>query len=318
MTGYDNESLAADCAETIPRDLTRLDKLDGWDVAENAADPRGFDVIGSDGDKIGTIDALLASPSTEKAYFAVVKTGGWFANRQYAIPLTMVTLRDGSAYLPITKGRFNDAPEWQEGSADYDTFCAYCQGGRLQQSGGTAATATPRPMAAGMSAGAMDEDTMEEGTMDTRMETAAGTAAGEMRVPMSEETVSVSKTLRPAGYITLRKREEEFTKHISEPVTRTDVSVETRDVRPGETFDEDTPTLRAGETLRVPVMEEVLNVETTPEQVTREVVVETRPRTETVERDVTLRREVVDVDEEGDINLMPPGRGTNPGAQART
>jgi stress response protein YsnF len=50
----------------------------------------------------------------------------------------------------------------------------------------------------------------------------------------------------------------------------------------------------------VPVVTEEVKVEKVP-RVTEEVVIRTRPETEQVERDVQLRRERVEVEEEGDV-----------------
>jgi uncharacterized protein (TIGR02271 family) len=82
------------------------------------------------------------------------------------------------------------------------------------------------------------------------------------------------------------------------------VEVERHAVAAGDQYplDADATTLREGETLRVPVVKEELKVEKVP-RVTEEVIVRTVPETQQVERDVQLRRERVEVDEEGDADV---------------
>ncbi|MBW3625038.1 MAG: DUF2382 domain-containing protein, partial [Armatimonadetes bacterium] len=60
-------------------------------------------------------------------------------------------------------------------------------------------------------------------------------------------------------------------------------------------------------TLRIPVIEEDLKVEKSG-RVTKEVVVRAEPEVEQVERDVTLRRETVEVEEEGDVDVARTGK----------
>jgi stress response protein YsnF len=63
---------------------------------------------------------------------------------------------------------------------------------------------------------------------------------------------------------------------------------------------------REGETLRVPVVKEELKVEKVP-RVTEEVVLRTETQTRQVQQDVQLRRERVNVQEEGDAEVETSG-----------
>jgi uncharacterized protein (TIGR02271 family) len=262
----------------IPTDLARLEDLENYQIASNDLDPRGWTVKGPDGDDIGKIKSLVASPTTELAYFAIVDTGGWFSNKEYAIPLERVQFdrSDQEAYAPYTKEQFRGAPEWRAGSRDYAGYYGYWSRFHTAEPG---YNQTPG-------------DTTEH---EVR--------GGAYRVPVTDETAQVRKERQEVGYVTLRKRSEIETKHISEPVMRTRVEVETREVPPGESYAEaGATTLREGETLRVPIVEEELTVEKTP-RVTKEVVLHTTAETEQVERDIQLRHEEVDVEQEGDVDL---------------
>lgn len=257
--------------DRIPQDLTRLEDLDDWQVAEGEPDPRGYDLIGRDGEKIGSIENLLASPSTQRAHFAIVDTGGWFSGKRFAIPLNCIQfdMDENRAYAPLTRVQFEQAPEYRDGSRAFDQYYTYWT---------------------------------SLGTADQSIDSAAPTT-DEVRVPVTEETAEVRKERRRDGYVTLTKRAEVETQHISEPVTRTRVEVERRPVSGDAPYAQDpnTATLREGETLRVPVVEEEVVVEKVP-RVTEEVVIRKDTDTEVVEKDVQLRHERVEVEEEGDVD----------------
>lgn len=272
----------------MPQDLNRLETMGDWEVAIAEADPRGYEVIGRDNQSIGTIRDLIASPSAGKAYLAIVETGNWLSNKRYAIPLSIlgVNMIERKAYGPFTRAQFEKAPEYQDDSRNYTSFTDYWRG-----IGGTA-PAVPTE-AAGTMAGAK------------------AAREGEVRVAVSEETAKILKQEREAGHVTLRKRADVETQHITEPVTHTRVVVERHPA--GATTagvtGADATALREGEEIRVPVVEEELVVQKVP-RVVEEVVVRTEQETKQVERDVELRREHVEVEEEGDIDVDLPADAT--------
>ncbi len=276
--------------QQMPSDLALLKDLDDYDVADYDVDPRGWKVVGRDGDEIGKIDDLIVSTASEKAYFAVVDTGGWFQNKRFAIPLERVRFdrNDNKAYAPYVKDQFREAPEYNMARPDYTGYYGYWSGLR------TEAVAPER----------------ETAFAGEHREREVGLREGEVRVPVTEETAEVRKEAHEAGFVNIRKRVDYETKHISEPVTRTRVVAETREVPAGGAYaTEGATTLREGETLRVPIVEEDVTVTKTP-RVTREVVLHTEQDTEMVERDVQLRHEEVEVDTEGDVDIeQPTGTG---------
>jgi hypothetical protein len=115
---------------TIPNDLRRLRELEGYEIAEGDIDPRGWELIGRDGEKIGKIDGLIASPSARKAYFALVNTGGWLQNKLFAIPLSAMTFDryQKSARAPYLKKQFHDAPEYHESDRNFQRINDYWTG----------------------------------------------------------------------------------------------------------------------------------------------------------------------------------------------
>jgi uncharacterized protein (TIGR02271 family) len=114
----------------IPNDLRRLRGDEVYKIAERDIDPRGWDLIGRDGEKIGKIDSLLVSPSARKAYFAVVGTGSWLPHRLFAIPLANINFdySQKSARAPYLKRQFQGAPEYRESDLDYRRYYEYWTG----------------------------------------------------------------------------------------------------------------------------------------------------------------------------------------------
>jgi uncharacterized protein (TIGR02271 family) len=129
------------------------------------------------------------------------------------------------------------------------------------------------------------------------------TASEEIRVPVTEETVEVRKQQREVGEVAVRKDVEVETQRISEPVTQTRVVAERRPVSASDQYqvDPNATVLREGEEIRVPVVKEEIKVEKVP-RVTEEVVIRTQPETEVIERDVQVRHERVEVEEEGEVD----------------
>ena len=252
----------------LPDDLTRLSDLEDYELADDVEDPRGWKLRAPGGDEIGEIEGLIASPSRGKALFAILETGSWLSPRRVAVPLDRVRFnpQNREAFSSHQHDRFEAAPEWNEAFPDFAAYCAYWMG---------------------------DSSSPE-------------TAAGEMRVPLREEVADVRRECREAGSLILRKRVVTETRHLSEPVSRTRVSVEMQDLAPGEHYDAAGATpLEAGETLRIPVMREELTIDKQP-RVTREAVVRTVRDIEQVERDIDLSHEEVDIDTAGEAECDTP------------
>jgi hypothetical protein len=116
----------------IPRDLTVLENLDDYKVAEREPDIRGWKLISTEGDEIGEVKYLLASPSAQKAFYAIVDTGGWFSGKLLAIPLANLTFDhdDEKVIAPYPTEMFRNAPEYGEDRRDLERCHAYWSKGR--------------------------------------------------------------------------------------------------------------------------------------------------------------------------------------------
>jgi uncharacterized protein (TIGR02271 family) len=256
----------------LPNDLEQIEDRGTVQLPKDQADPRGYDLYGRDDQKIGTVKGLLVSRSTKQPYLAIVETGSWFSNKQFAVPLECLGIHqlEHKAYGPFTKEQFQAAPEYRVGDRDYTTASTYWSGLRTSDAAWGAGRAT----------------------------------TDEIRVPVREETAQVRKEQRQVGEVGIRKEVDVETKRISEPVTQTRVVAERRAVPPGEQYqvDPNATTLREGETVRVPVVKEELKVEKVP-RVTEEVVLRKETDTKQVEQDVELRRERVEIEEEGETEV---------------
>src|SRR5579871_4202545 len=92
----------------LPDDLMPMESLD-HEVAEGQPDLRGYELWGQDNQKLGKIKSLLGSPSTEKAYFALVEAGSLINKKRYLVPLEMLSIdaREKRAYGPFTAAEFD-------------------------------------------------------------------------------------------------------------------------------------------------------------------------------------------------------------------
>jgi uncharacterized protein (TIGR02271 family) len=131
--------------------------------------------------------------------------------------------------------------------------------------------------------------------------TFAGKTTEQVRVPVSEEELQVSKTMREAGQVRLRKIVHTELRHFTVPVMREEVRVERVPVgERGATGPMDQANAFKETEINVPVMEEEVTISKRP--VTKEEVRVSKERT-TEERPVEgeIRKEEVRVEKEGDI-----------------
>lgn len=128
--------------------------------------------------------------------------------------------------------------------------------------------------------------------------------AGEIRVPVTEETAQVDRVTRETGQLGVSKKVDTETRHISEPVERTRVIVEERDLGTGAGPAAAARNIQEGQVLSVPVTEEELVVQKVPH--TREMIVRTEKETQMSEQDITLRKERAEIDVEGDAEVEGP------------
>lgn len=251
-----------------PNDLAPLDQLDNWKIADGEVDPRGLTLIGRGNQPIGTIETLLASPTTRKAHFAIVNPTG--SGDKFAVPLDDVRfdMKNSRAYAPIAMANFTDAPRYQVGNADYDKSGSYW----------TNAVAT-EPVA--------DTDRYDNHRRADEV------------IQLSEEELHVNKERVQAGEVKVGKHVVSQEKSVTVPVEHEEVVVTrhavNREIDPSQIGADSA-------TVKVPVMAEQVSTNVTA-RVVEEVEVGKRVVQEQKTVTDTVRKEKLDMDSDGNVDV---------------
>jgi uncharacterized protein (TIGR02271 family) len=128
-------------------------------------------------------------------------------------------------------------------------------------------------------------------------------ADGQERLELREEQLDIDKRERQAGEVRLRKEVVTEQRNIEVPVTREEVVVERHPVQGREAADQ---TLDADEEVRIPIMEEEVDVQKRA-VVREEVSVGKRRVQETKNVSDTVRREEARIESQGDVSIKPYG-----------
>jgi uncharacterized protein (TIGR02271 family) len=273
-----------------------IDELSDFKVAEGDPDVRGWDVIASDGRRIGEIKNLLVDTAAMKVRYLDMKVDTDLlredVERHALIPVGFARLDRDDNNIVVDEINSQDVatlPEYgnEPVTRDYET--------RVRQRWDTGYQTDTTQTG--------DRDFYaHEGFDENRFYGRQG-GAGEERLTLSEEQLAVGKRQHQAGEVRIDKHVE--TEHVREevPVRREEVTVERRAASPGSTGNVD---IREDE-IRVPVSEEELVVDkrVVPKEelvVKKHQVEETR----TVEGDV--RREHADIDRSGDVDIRDDRR----------
>jgi uncharacterized protein (TIGR02271 family) len=244
--------------------LSRLDELDDYKVADGEPDVRGWDVVASDGRKIGEVKHLIADTAQMRVRYLEVEldrdlrpAGASGDDRNALIPIGAVRLNDDKDDVVVDSlssvefGSFPAYSSTRSFDRDYESSVASRFAGGTGSARSTAA-GTAAGAAAGAAAGGTDRDDFYD---DARFDDSRYQRGIEARrLTLSEEQLAVSKRQREGGEVEVRKTVE--TEHVSEsvPVTREEVRVERR---PLSASDADATNATIGEDeIRVPVMEE--------------------------------------------------------------
>lgn len=267
-----------------------LDELDDFKVAEGDPDVRGWEVIASDGRKVGEVDQLLVDTGAMKVRYLDVDvddgllTDAGNSDRHVLIPIGYARLDEDDDRVIVDNLVSADVaglPEYTHGpvTRDYET--------NLRQRFDTDYTATERDT--DFYAGELYDDDR---------------FYGNRRMTLSEEELAVGKREREAGEVDLHKRVE--TEHVAQPVrtTHEEVEIERRPITDPMAARE---ARIEGDEIRVPLHEEEAVVEkrTVPKE---EVVVRKHEVADTEMVEADLRKERLDVDREGDVRLRENDR----------
>ncbi|MCU1434350.1 MAG: hypothetical protein JWR71_1075 [Pseudarthrobacter sp.] len=260
---------------------------------------RGGNVIGSDGDKIGSIGQLYADDDTGEPTWITVKTG-LFGTSQSFVPVEGARIDGDDLVVPYTKDHVKDAPRVEtdghlEPEEEDRLYAHYDRGARTYSDARTDTDVADADYRgdADLNAGAGTGAGMGAGA-GARTGTAAGTVGRDTSGPTtddamtrSEERLNVGTEKQATGRVRLRKyvTTENVTRTI--PVEREEVRLEREPIT-----DQNRGAAMAGPDLSdeehvVTLHEErpVVEKETVP-------VERVRLNTETVTDDVTVNEEV--------------------------
>jgi len=120
----------------------------------------------------------------------------------------------------------------------------------------------------------------------------------ERKIQLREEQLEVNKEEVEAGEVVLNKEVHEKQKEIEVPVEHEEVYVERRKVNDKNIDVADTGAIKDGETIRIPVVEEKVEVSKKP-VVTDEIVIGKEKKTETKTVHDNIRKEDVHLDKNG-------------------
>jgi len=247
-----------------------LNELSGYKVADGEPDIRGWDVVASDGSRLGKVDDLLVDTQANKVRYVDVDMDG--DARHVTVPIGYARLEE-TRHQVLVDGlgteQLRALPNYTHGgiTRDYEE-----QVGRACNV--TAAPATP----------------------DFYEADAFRNNDREMRLTLNEEQLSVGKRQVEAGEVGVHKHVETERVHENVQVRHEEVEVERRPIRDPlaagagqitETEDE----------IRIPLHAEEVVVEKRVVP-TEELVVRKREVVENQPVDATLRRETAEVDRE--------------------
>lgn len=251
-----------------PNDLAPLHELKNWKIADGETDPRGLTLIGRDNQELGTIETLLASPTTRKAHFAIVNPKG--SGNKFSVPLDNVRfdMKNRRAYAPISMDNFADAPGYTAGNTDYSKSHDYW----------TNAIAA-KPVA--------DTDRYDQHHHADDV------------IQLSQEELHVNKDRVQAGEVAVGKHVVSEEKSVTVPVEHEEVVVTrhavNREIDPSQIGADSA-------TVRVPVMAEQVATNVTA-RVVEEVEVGKRTIHEEKTVTDTVRREELNVDRDGNVEV---------------
>jgi uncharacterized protein (TIGR02271 family) len=267
-----------------------LDELNDFQVAEGDPDVRGWEVLSSDGRKIGEVDNLLVDTAAMKVRYLDVDIDDDLlegkADRHILVPIGYARLDEDDDRIfvdALDSTSLRQIPEYRHEALtrEYET--------NLQSHFGTGRT----------TGGTADQDFYAgEAYSDDRFYGSRRQGADEQRVTRSEEQLAIGRREQKTGEVAVDKRVE--TEHVREevPLRHEEVTVERRPVEGGMGAN---ARIGEDEEIRVPVTEEELVVEkrAVPKE---EIVVRKRENIETETVEADLRKERIDVRREGDID----------------
>jgi uncharacterized protein (TIGR02271 family) len=249
---------------------------------------RGMEVYDADGSKIGAVEEVFVDEQTQEPEWIGLGTG-FFGSKRVLVPAQTAKPGDDSVSVPYSKNQVKDAPDIAGDYVDQGTEAALYSHYGLDYSESRSETGLPE----GPQAGGTGHKAMDTGLSPDAPDSARDTTAGSPSVVRSEEELRVGKREREAGRVQLHKWVE--TEQVEVPVNvRREKARITREPADGTTSPEEI----GDESMEVTLTEEepVVQKETVAKE---RIGIETEVETETQTVGDKVRKERVDVDEEG-------------------
>lgn len=270
-----------------------IDKLDDFKVAEGDPDVRGWEVTASDGRKIGEVDNLLIDTAAMKVRYLDVDLDDDLLEND----------DDRHVLIPIGYARLNEDDDRilvdALASTDITGLPAYTHQPITRDFENEVRMSCDRAFSATQTTDT-DRDFYEHDHFNDNklFGNRRDVRDDEAHLTLSEEELAVGKRQHAAGAVEIDKRVE--TEHVREsvPVSHEEVTIERRPVTGGMNAQS-----RIGEDeIRIPLTEEELVVDkrTVPKE---ELVVKKHQVTETETVEADLRKERVDIEREGNVNI---------------
>jgi len=258
---------------------------------EVVAEIPAVDVYTSDQDKIGRV--LEIGPE-----WVIVDRAGLFSGGNLWIPANRVSgdPQQGAIYVDCTKDQLDDMgwdqePEMRDGqyvasdtsSSNDGDYAGTAYADRDRSSGDTSATSGGYTQT---------QDSYDTGT--------TGRDTDSERIRVHQEELQANKVAQEAGAVNVRKDVVEEQRELDVPVMREEVQVNRRPVS-GDATADNTAFQETSDTIRVPIVEERVEVRKVP-QVVEEIEISKRQVQDTQRVSDTVRREEVHVEEEGNAS----------------
>jgi len=257
----------------------------------------GWDVYGSDGDKIGDVSDV--GPNY------VMVTKGFLFTKDIYIPISAITgIENDRVYLNIAKDQV-DSMGWDQaptGDTGYDN-AAY--GTTDTTTTDTASYTDEDSTTVTTQASTTDTDYVAQPVQQTETQPVQQTTSNvsdtdDIRVQRYEEELQAQKVAREAGEVRISKDVVEEQQTLEVPVTREEVHVESHVVDRSAT---DTSQAFQEGTISVPVREEDVEVSKTV-RVAEELEIDKTTVQDTERVTDTVRKERVNVEEVGDVDVQ--------------
>lgn len=286
--------------------IVPLDQLEDFRIAEGDPDVRGWDVLSSDGRRIGEVDDLLVDIDAMKVRYLDVEMDPELIDgdrtRHILIPIGYARLdrsQDQVRVDALDSTRLSMIPDYdnQPLTGEYESrlhsHFRGAGGGRegpeiIEEDVSTASRFYGR-------------GTEESRSKEREKERGVGE---ERHLTLSEEELDVGRREHRSGEVTVGKKVE--TEHVHErvPLRHEEVTIEHR---PAEGM-RGSARIGEEEEIRVPISEEELTVDkrVVPKE---EIVVRKQERIDTQDVDADLRRERVDIRREGEFEMRERNLG---------